>query len=490
MDIERLVGPIYGYCLKRLKNTFDAQDLAQEILLEIFAALPRSDVRDPDAWVWRIAHNRYARFLNGKHRGWLSVDDSYADERHIDADNEAADSAFNALHAISAGHREILVDHYVRGLSCGEIAVRRGMSCSTVRTRLHYGRDKLRKKWGMSMETSRVYDKFDWHVFGNGDIDISYLERQLPRAILSVCRTEYKTIEDISEATGIPCMYIEDELAGLVRGEIVYRKGNRYISGVILYKDGYIGKVNEILTAAAPDIAAALSEAIDGSIGRVRAIGFRGCDAAVEKMRWWLTPVMLRAACDRARKCIGFERGEFYPRGDGGKGWLVAYENEAGARRYYAGCNNYYLEGSRFRYYWTDKYLDTAMAGILRRLESGSVLQDEELAAECIRMGIAVVEGGRATLTLPLFSEGQFEQLSALAADCADGLARRLIPTAERLLTLMKDSAPKHLHGQLRGLFGIDFNAIIAVVCDIMETEGLLAAPGTGAFAGQIIQIG
>ena len=491
MDIEKYVRPVYGYCLRRLNNVFDAQDLAQEILFEIFRSLPDTDVRNPEAWVWRIAHNRYARFLNGRRRDLVSMNDLQIEAVDDISDDGAADAAFRALHAIAAEHRGILVEHYVHGLSCEEIARRRGMKCATVRTRLHYGRDKLRKRWSADMESGRIYDKLDWHIFGNGDVNVGYMSRQISRAILTACRSGYRTVEEISEATGIPCMYIEDEITELMKGELVMRKGGRYISGVIIYPGEYLKKVNRILEAAAPEIADELTDVIRKNAGSIRAAGFRGCDVSTEKMGWWLVPMLMRAACDRARALTGFERGDFYPRLDGGKGWLVAYEKAENVRRYYAGCNNYYLENSRFRYFWTDKYLDQQLVSLLRRLENHSDLSDDPaLAAECIRCGIAGAKDGKAILGIPAFSAAQYEQITALAADCAGPVAQMLVPVADRLRDLMKQYAPVHLHSQIRGLFGIDFNAVIAVVCDIMEQKSTLEKPEPEMFAGQVIMVG
>lgn len=490
MDFEKLARPIYTYCLRRLGNSFDAQDLAQEILFEIFKSLPGTDVRDPEAWAWRIAHNRYAKFLNGRHRNWLSLDDNYEAVAENNSDSDAADAAFSALHAIAAEHRDILVDHYVYGLSCADIACQRGMNCSTVRSRLHYGRDKLKKKWSVNMSSNRIFSRLNWHIFGNGDINVSYLDRQISRAILSSCQNKYLTTEEISDLTGIPCMYIEDELEVLVEGEIINKRGNRYIAGVILYSEEYMKAVNAVLKACASDVRTELLSIIRDNMDKVRAVAFKGCDEKLEKMCWWLVPVMMRAACDRSREVVGFSRGELYPRIDGGSGWLVAYECTEGIRRYYAGCNNYYLANSRFRYFWTDKYLNKELVALLRRLEDISFnLKDNMLAAECVKCGIGVAENGEVKMNIPVFSKAQYEQLNEIVECCVGPVTQKLIPYAERLGLIMKKHAPEHLHGQIHGLFGIDFNAVIAVLCDMLEHDGCLEKPQTDIFAGQVIMI-
>ena len=48
-NIEEIVAEyadkIFGFCINRLNNIDDAQDLSQEILLEIIRFLPKSDIK-------------------------------------------------------------------------------------------------------------------------------------------------------------------------------------------------------------------------------------------------------------------------------------------------------------------------------------------------------------------------------------------------------------------------------------------------------------
>ena len=44
-------------------SRYDAEDLASEILCHVLEGLGRYEIESLDSWVWRIAHNRYARFI-------------------------------------------------------------------------------------------------------------------------------------------------------------------------------------------------------------------------------------------------------------------------------------------------------------------------------------------------------------------------------------------------------------------------------------------
>ena len=87
------IEPIFRFCCKRLSSRYDAEDLSGEIICYILDGMKKYKIESLDAWVWRIAHNRYARFLDNraKARALLTDDeilyniaDSSIDDRDID----------------------------------------------------------------------------------------------------------------------------------------------------------------------------------------------------------------------------------------------------------------------------------------------------------------------------------------------------------------------------------------------------------------------
>jgi len=64
--ILQYVEPIYRFCRKRLSSEADAEDLSQEILLCILQGMKHSNISNMNGYVWRIAHNRYARKIRCK----------------------------------------------------------------------------------------------------------------------------------------------------------------------------------------------------------------------------------------------------------------------------------------------------------------------------------------------------------------------------------------------------------------------------------------
>ena len=60
---------VFYFCLKKTGNQQEAEDLASDISLCIFAQLRKCVIPEHfSAWVWQIARNRYSRWAEAKHK--------------------------------------------------------------------------------------------------------------------------------------------------------------------------------------------------------------------------------------------------------------------------------------------------------------------------------------------------------------------------------------------------------------------------------------
>ena len=102
MDENRIIPyiePIFRFCYKRLNDRHDAEDLSSEIICYILDGMKKYEIKSFDAWVWRIAHNRYARFIDMQNRSQviLSEDDtlfSVVDHDYCCVDDESTEREF------------------------------------------------------------------------------------------------------------------------------------------------------------------------------------------------------------------------------------------------------------------------------------------------------------------------------------------------------------------------------------------------------------
>lgn len=93
---ERLIGEfaenytekLFYFCLKKTGNSYEAEDLASDIILNILSALDKGTIPTSfSAWIWQIAHNRYSVWADKKHKYTESVIGSDVEAYEIEDEN-------------------------------------------------------------------------------------------------------------------------------------------------------------------------------------------------------------------------------------------------------------------------------------------------------------------------------------------------------------------------------------------------------------------
>lgn len=59
---------IFGFCLRRLGSPDAAEELAQDIFAELLSGFGKYEINHLNAWIWRVARNRYARYIAAERR--------------------------------------------------------------------------------------------------------------------------------------------------------------------------------------------------------------------------------------------------------------------------------------------------------------------------------------------------------------------------------------------------------------------------------------
>ena len=134
------------YLLKLVGSRDAADDLLQDVWLDVYRGIPR--LRDPTAfraWIYRIARDRAYRLIRRSHRHQPLFDDQdYAAEDH-EFTEEDASCIHEAIETLSAEHRDVLLLRFIEDLSYAEIAEIAGCSQGTVKSRIHYAKQMLRR---------------------------------------------------------------------------------------------------------------------------------------------------------------------------------------------------------------------------------------------------------------------------------------------------------------------------------------------------------
>ena len=157
---ETFRGKIYAIALRILKEEQAAQDALQETFLNVYrkAHYFREDSKI-GTWINRIAVNVCLEIIrkNKKHSRRTDEDISEntqlaADERrgpyHETRRSEISERVRAGLAALSSKHRFVVARHDLEGYTIREIAEQLGVAEGTVKSRLFYGREELKRRIG------------------------------------------------------------------------------------------------------------------------------------------------------------------------------------------------------------------------------------------------------------------------------------------------------------------------------------------------------
>ena len=141
---------IYNYCLRILKNSYNAKDVTQETFIKVYTHRKSIDIeKNIKTWIFTIATNTAYDFLRGKKRkNEVSLDDenetissfeTYYQEEGLISDVE------RALLQINSNYREALLLFYQQGFEYKEIAEILGVPINTVKTHISRGKEQLKE---------------------------------------------------------------------------------------------------------------------------------------------------------------------------------------------------------------------------------------------------------------------------------------------------------------------------------------------------------
>ena len=513
MDENKIIPyiePIFRFCCKRLSNRYDAEDLASEIICHILDGMNKYQIESLDAWVWRIAHNRYARFIAARNKNQivLSCEDELfdiADYSDIDEDNtqEQYEMVFRYLHTLSSEYRNIFVDYYIGELPVRSLAKKYSLPETTIKWRLNVGRQKIRDRIGED-KMDKVYQRINWNTGtcnGNMDSD-AYLHTQISRAICLAAYEKPLTVEEISISTGIPTMYVEDELPRLEYGDAICKVGNKYVTNFIIFRLKDRKQTEDVSTSVVKMLADKFEVILKEAENKISTIDFYGNNFGIGRLGYIIVPYLLRRKIrDVKNKRLNLENGPYPPRKDGGYGWFIVEETvdeSESCAEYNSGCNvagddsgSEYKVPSHIYYYWVSKYFDYSVYhnkgmrwmcanGIPQNSVNGVVSKEalsEEDAAHLIETNLLIKSEAGFSLNFPHFTAEQFGKFVSLFEMTDEKLNDLLAEWIVTVRNHFENFVPKHLHDQINQWVSCYLHQIIGYVTDELIRRGILRKP-------------
>ena len=149
--VARYERQLLYYLTQFTNDPWQSADVLQDVWVAVFRGLKR--LRAPQAfrvWLYQVARNRAAtvsrrQVLEAEAKDALleeqSVNPSFDEPVFVDAE-----LVHRALGQLPPAHREVLVLRFLRDLSLEEIAEALSVSVGTVKSRLHYAKQTIKRR--------------------------------------------------------------------------------------------------------------------------------------------------------------------------------------------------------------------------------------------------------------------------------------------------------------------------------------------------------
>ncbi|MBQ7715433.1 MAG: sigma-70 family RNA polymerase sigma factor [Clostridia bacterium] len=253
-DVERVIAeclkPVFGYALKRCRNTSDAEDVTQEIMFKAYKTLlPRDDIEDAEKYIRSIAHNTVVNYYRTASRGMIEVPidevseflaDPTADAFTDPTDREAASRLQSEIAYLSKLQRKIVIAYYFENKRQSVIAEELGIPLGTVKWHLFEAKRELKR----GIIKMREYGELKYNPVKFDSVGIcgsagtkrtsDHFRSSLSQNICYSIRSEAKTIEEIADELGVSPVYVESEVEYLEEYDILKKQKNKYIANFII----------------------------------------------------------------------------------------------------------------------------------------------------------------------------------------------------------------------------------------------------------------
>ena len=280
---ENYMEKLFYFCLKKTGSHIEAEDLTQDVALQIITALNKGTIPTSfSAWIWQIARNRYSVWAKEKHNRNESVTGSDIGDYEIEDESEnILDEMIHTeqmallrreLAFIKSDYRNIVVAYYIENKSVRDIALSLSISISAVQQRLHRARIILKEGMNMAREFGKLsYNPENISFINNGlhganHEPWNYISRSLCKNILLAAYRNPATAEELAMEVGVALPYMEEELSALVDATLMKKSGNKYETNFFIVSADAQEKIYAHLRGIAPELTKAVFDTMEYNI--------------------------------------------------------------------------------------------------------------------------------------------------------------------------------------------------------------------------------
>ncbi|MDR0288036.1 MAG: sigma-70 family RNA polymerase sigma factor [Clostridiales bacterium] len=253
-----------AFAVKNINNLHEAEEFAQETAYQCVLAINKpGNITNFNAFVWSIVHNTYKRWCARKK--YISLDDDgifntlsniMSDDAPIDFEiiqEEERTRIYLEISRLTDLYRRTLVCFYYEDLSIAKTSEKLGISVEMVKFYLQKCRQKLKEACAMPNDGigKKSFNPSEFSVYKSA-IDFSKVnvwevfKRKLPCQTALICHDSEKSVSEISINTGVPAVYIEEELGLLIdAGVMISPVHGKYRTNLFILKKDVLPQVKE-----------------------------------------------------------------------------------------------------------------------------------------------------------------------------------------------------------------------------------------------------
>lgn len=493
---------IFAFSASRLYNKQDAEDLTNDIIVEVLASADR--LQNDEAfygYMWKIAENTFKRYIRRKknneaeyHTDFLGVYWDTPESKLLEETELVV--LRRELSLLSKQYREVTVKYYIENKSCTTIAKELDISEEMVKYYLFKTRKILKE--GVTMdrkygEKSYNPGKFNINFWGNGNNGYVWqtFERRLPGNIVLAAYEKPLSIEELSLELGVSAPYLEDELDILLKRNFVRKIGNKYQTDFLIFKTQF-----EIEFQKTVPTAEICMETVS-KIGRLTQRGlskFRKMDFGTEmddnQLRWFIVNFALISALGEFEGKLQEKFGPYPKLNANAWGYVYGHDNDyiftyfqgiygqCGNREgtaWYSvvnynairSCQLWHGSGERETQILCDAILNVPISN-----------QDQEAVAKLVQAGMLTVEEGKLRANFPTFASQQCHWMRQMLKEAINATMECMDRICIMTTAICKKHTPKHLQDRCERMSYVFHQAdAMGIIVEKLVADGYLVVP-------------
>jgi len=504
LKITEAARVIRSYCAARTSSQMEAEDLAQDIIVEIYKSA--SSLKNAEAFygfMWAVAGNVYKQWCkNRAKRQFCELpDDALCEAQGTDDEKPELQLLRRELTLLDEKYRKAVVLYYIDQKSCSQIAAALSISENMVKYLLFKSRHILKE--GMNME--RMYGQQSYNpkslkllFWGNGPNRYYHLcDSKISQNILYACYNDQLTAEQIALEIGIALPYMEDRLQELCDADVLKKDGKRYYTNIAIFTEAFLKDVQSKTEGLHHRIAEMLMEAIQKHETAVREIGFAGSEMGGITFAWQMVCILLYGAIienlqsrvklnypvDRyGTECFvwGVEKCEASLWGSSFGFGISNLINEAGD---YIQFMDFPVNGEMVHHFFYGRQdAVNVMMDIVKGNTSHFSENDRVVVAELVQRGYAVSDERGIRSNMPVFTGEEYRRLKEMLSEETANIANEAERLMDEVTSVMKEHIPVHLKKMTRDLAYLRLfeDAISAPTALLFDRKYLLPYHGDG----------